>query len=203
VASFLGAASADDSEALWRLALLTGMRRGEILGLRWPDVDLEHGSLSVRRTMSRGASSRLESGEPKTAAARRRIALPSSLTDSLRTHRVRQLEHRLAVGPAFEDQELVFPKSIGGPLHPNSLANRFRQLIVRTGVPPIRFHDLRQTCATLLLAQGVHPKVVQEQLGHADIAMTMNLYSHVTPDTQRDAAAQLDAMISAAAARLA
>jgi len=121
----------------------------------------------------------------------------------LRKHRVRQVEYRLAAGPTFDDQELVFPNFTGGPLHPNSLASRFQRLITQAGVTPIRFHDLRHTCATLLLAQGVHPKVVQERLGHADIAMTMNLYSHVTPDMQRDAADQLDAMISAAIARLA
>jgi integrase len=113
------------------------------------------------------------------------------------------LEYRLAAGPAFEDQGIVFPNSTGGPLHPNSLANRFRRPILRAGAPPIRFHDLRHTCATLLLSQGAHPKIVQERLGHADIAMTMNLYSHDTPDMQRDAADQLDAMISVAAARLA
>jgi integrase len=195
VATVLTAAAGDDLEALWRLALLTGMRRGELLGLRWTDVDLDGGALSVRRTMSRGASSRLESGEPKTASGRRRIALPASVVESLRRHRVRQLEYRLAVGPAFEDRGLVFTNETGGPVHPNSLAIRFRKLIASAGVPTIRFHDLRHTCATLLLGQGVHPKVVQERLGHADIAMTMNLYSHVTADMQRTAADQLDAAI--------
>jgi integrase len=196
VAAVLSAAANDDHEALWRLALLTGMRRGELLGLRWTDIDLDGGVLSVRRTMSRGASSRLENGEPKTASGRRRIALPASVIDSLRRHRVRQLEYRLKAGLAFEDRGLVFTNETGGPVHPNTLSARFRRLIVTVGVPTIRFHDLRHTCATLLLGQGVHPKVVQERLGHTDIAMTMNLYSHVTADMQRQAADQLDDVIT-------
>lgn len=198
VASVLAAAADDELEALWRLALITGMRRGEILGLRWSDVDFDNGSLFVRRTMSRGASSRLEGGEPKTVSGRRRIALPASVLDSLRRHKVRQLEHRLAAGPAFRDQALVFANGTGGPLHPNSVASRFRTLAVRAGVPVIRFHDLRHTCATLMMAQGEHPKVVQERLGHADVAMTINLYSHVMPDMQRQAADRLDATLEAA-----
>ncbi|MDP9365510.1 MAG: site-specific integrase, partial [Chloroflexota bacterium] len=96
---------------------------------------------------------------------------------------------------AYADQDLTFPNDAGGPLHPNSLARRFRRLIEHAGVPPIRFHDLRHTCATLMLANGEHPKVVQERLGHADIAMTMNLYSHVTSGMQRQAADRLDALI--------
>lgn len=203
VTAVLATAAGDDFEPLWRLALLAGMRRGELLGLRWSDVDLDAGALSVRRTLSRGESSRLESGEPKTASGRRRIALPASVVESLRRHRVRQVEYRLAIGPAFEDQGLVFTNETGGPLHPNSLTTRFRKLIATAGVPTIRFHDLRHTCATLLLSQGVHPKVVQERLGHADIAMTMNLYSHVTADMQRQAADALDAAIGGGVERIA
>ncbi len=199
VAAVLGAAArSDDLEALWRLALLTGMRRGELLGLRWADLDLDRGALAVRRTMSRGADSRLVVGEPKTASGRRQIALPATAVEHLRRHRVRHLEARLAAGPAFDDRDLVFPNQTGGPLHPNSLARRFKQLIERAGVPPIRFHDLRHTCATLMLANGEHPKVVQERLGHSDIKMTLDLYSHVAADMQRHAADRLDAAIEAA-----
>jgi len=198
VASVLASAASDDLECLWRLALITGMRRGEILGLRWGDVDYDNGSLFVRRTMSRGASSRLEDGEPKTVSGRRRIALPASVLESLRRHRLRQLEYRLAAGPAFKDQMLVFANETGGPLHPNTVANRFRKLTLGADVPVIRFHDLRHTCATLMMAQGEHPKVVQERLGHADVAMTINLYSHVMPDMQREAADRLDATLEAA-----
>lgn len=126
------------------------------------------------------------------------MALPASAVDSLRRHRVRQLELRLAAGPAYDDRDLVFANETGGPIHPNSLARRFAALVAGAGVPPIRFHDLRHTCATLLLAEGVHPKVVQERLGHATIAETLDRYSHVAADMQRQAADRLDAVIDAA-----
>jgi integrase len=199
VAAMLAAAAGDELEALWRLAVFSGMRRGEMLGLRWADVDLERGELAVRRTLSRGATSRLESGEPKTAAGRRRVSLPASVVDSLRRHRVRQLEQRLAAGPAYVDHELVFATESGAPLHPNSLYLRFGRLIARAGVPAIRFHDLRHTNATVDLATGTHPKVVQERLGHASISETLDRYSHLTPNMQREAADRLDAAIEAAA----
>ncbi len=201
VRAFLAATVGDDLEPLWRLALLAGLRRGELLGLLWRDVDLDRSSLAVRRTLSRGAASRLEPGEPKTAAGRRQVALPASAVDALRRHRLRQVERRLAAGPAWEDHEFVFATEAGRAIHPNTLASRFRKLTAAAGVPPIRFHDLRHTCATLLLTEGVHPKVVQERLGHADIGMTMNLYSHVTAGMQRDAADRLDAAIEAAEER--
>jgi integrase len=203
VNAFLASAAGDRWEALWRLALLTGMRRGELLGMRWTDVDFDAGALAVRRTLSRGSRSKLEPGEPKTASGRRRISLPASAVESLRRHRRYQVELRLAGGPAYEDADLVFATELGRPIHPNSLNYRFRRLIEQAGVPAIRFHDVRHTCATLLLSEGVHPKVVQERLGHADIAMTINLYSHVSPDMQRDAADRLDAILGSARERLA
>ena len=144
VAAVLTAAVSDDLEALWRLALLTGMRRGELLGLRWADVDLDAGALSVRRTLSRGLTSRLEVGEPKTGAGRRRVSLPASVVESLRRHRVRQLEQRLAAGPAYVDADLVFATESGGVIHPNTLSRRFVQLISRAGVPAFA----STTCAT-------------------------------------------------------
>jgi integrase len=174
------------------------MRRGEILGLRWADVDLEARALSVRRTLSRGSTSRLEAGEPKTAAGRRRVSLSPSVVESLRRHRVRQVAQRLATGSAYRDQDLVFATEVGGVIHPNSLARRYAQLIERAAVPKIRLHDLRHTNATVDLAAGTHPKVVQERLGHASISETLDRYSHVTRDMQREAADRLDAAIEAA-----
>lgn len=199
VAAVLAAAAGDELEALWRLAVFSGMRRGEMLGLRWADVDLDRGELAIRRTLSRGATSRLESGEPKTAAGRRRVSLPASVVESLRRHRVRQLEQRLAAGPAYADQDLVFATESGASLHPNSLYLRFGRLIERAGVASIRFHDLRHTNATIDLATGTHPKVVQERLGHATISETLDRYSHLAPNMQREAANRLDAAIEAAA----
>lgn len=181
--------------ALWRLALMCGMRRGELLGLKWDDVDLDRGTLAVRRTLSRGSGGTWQLAEPKTASARRQIALPESCATVLRRHRLRQLEQRMALGPAWEDHNFVFTGRTGSPLHVNSMMMHFKKLITDTEVPPIRFHDLRHTCATLLLAEGVHPKIVQERLGHSDISMTLNRYSHVTPSMQRQAADTLDAAL--------
>lgn len=181
--------------ALWRLALLTGMRRGELLGLMWDDIDLDRGTLAVRRTLSRGNGGRWELGQPKTAAGRRSIALPASCVTSLRKHRARQNEERLRLGELWEDHGFVFTNRTGNMLHVNSLDLAFKKVTAASGLPLIRFHDLRHTSATLLLAQGVHPKIVQERLGHADITMTLNRYSHVTPDMQRLAADTLDAAL--------
>lgn len=197
-AAVLAAGDTTDLAALWRLALLTGMRRGELLGLMWDDLDLDRGTLAVRRTLSRGKGGTWELGQPKTASGRRAIALPASCVAALRKHRARQAEERLRLGPLRQDHGFVFTNETGGPLHVNSLMHHFRKLIAAAAVPTIRFHDLRHTCATLLLAQGVHPKIVQERLGHADISMTLNRYSHVTPSMQRQAADALDDALAAA-----
>lgn len=196
--AFLAVADGDEWAALWRLALFTGMRRGEILGLRWEDVDLGRGTLAVKRTLSRGAEGGYELRQPKTAAGRRSIALPKSVVASLQQHRVKQLEGRLGMGAAYNDRGLVFANPLGEHLHPNTLALRFNRLIVQAGVPRIRIHDLRHTSATLMLANGEHPKIVQERLGHTDVSMTLNRYSHVTMDMQRDAANRLDTFMEGA-----
>jgi integrase len=146
-----------------------------------------------------GATSRLEEGEPKTATGRRQVALPASAVASLRRHRDRQAFERANAGPAYEDRDLAFASPTGGPLHPNSIARRWAAATEAAGLPAIRLHDARHTCASLLLAQGIHPKVVQERLGHADIAMTMDLYSHVVEGMQRAAADSLDAVLDRAA----
>jgi integrase len=192
VARFLEAGDQHYLGALWRLALLTGMRRGELLGLKWDDIDLDRGTLAVRRTLSRGNGGTWQLTEPKTASGRRQIALPESCVAALRKHRLRQLEQRMALGPAWEDHGFVFTGRAGAPLHVNSMTVHFKKLITDAQVPTIRFHDLRHTCATLLLAEGVHPKIVQERLGHSDISMALNRYSHVTPSMQRQAADTLD-----------
>ncbi len=203
VGRVLRAAVDDPLEALWRLAIYTGMRRGELLAVKWSDLDLDAGAMFVQRSLGRGLTARLEEGEPKSRSGRRRIALSSSVVESLRRHRVRELEHRLAMGEAYEDRGVVFANETGGHLHPNVLYRRYGALIMRAGVPTIRFHDLRHTSATLLLAEGVHGKIVQERLGHANIAMTLDLYSHVTADMQRQAADLLEAAITGADERLA
>lgn len=194
-AAFLAVTDQGDDAALWRLALFTGMRRGEILALRWQDVDLARKVVAVRHTFSRGASG-FEMGEPKSAHGRRSIAVPDSVVKSLHKHRIAQLAHRVHLGELYTDNDMVFATPTGEPLPPNTLASRFRRLTAKAGVPKIRIHDLRHTSATLMLANNVHPKIVQERLGHADVSMTLNRYSHVTMDMQREAADQLDTLLA-------
>jgi integrase len=197
-AAFLAVSDQDEWAALWRLALLTGMRRGEILGLQWADVDLERARLTVQRTYSQGADGRFEFGEPKSESGNRVIALPRSVIESLQRHRVRQLQTRLKMGSAYVDRKLVFADHLGGPLCPGTLRYRYMKLIGLAGVPIIRFHDLRHTSATLMMGNGEHPKVVSERLGHATVSITMDLYSHVSLDMQQAAADRLEARVGGA-----
>jgi integrase len=190
--ALLAAAEGSRFEALCILALGTGMRRGELLALTWRHVDLDHGILQVRATMKR-YDGHWVIAETKTRRSRRRIALTPSACDALRRHRVRLNEERLALGEAWNDHDLVFPNTIGNPLDDRRMVRRwFRPMLKKAGVPLIRFHDLRHTAATLLLLAGVHPKVVSEMLGHASIAITLDLYSHVLPDMQREATAAME-----------
>src|SRR5262249_49177987 len=130
---------------------------------------------------------------PKTKRSRRRIALPPSTCEALLCHWARQSKERLALGPAWHDRDLVFPNVVGNLTDPRSLRQRwFKPLLRAADLPPIRFHDLRHTAATLLLLEGVHPKVVSEMLGHASIAITLDLYSHVLPDMQREATVAME-----------
>lgn len=176
-----------------RLALLCGLRRGELLGLMWEDIDLERGMLAVQRTLSRGRGGDWVLGQPKTQSGCRAIALPESCVAALRKHRAAQNSQRLRLGELWVDGGFVFTGHSGQVLHVNVLVTRFKRLIRSASLPDLRFHDLRHTSATLLLGQGVQPKIVQARLGHAGIAGTLNRYSHVTPDMQRAAADTLDA----------
>jgi len=187
-----------DLAALWRLALLGGLRRGELLGLMWEDVDLERGLLAIRRGLIAGSAGKWELGAPKTASGRRTIALDTTCVSALRRHRAAQNAERLRLGAIWQDRGFIFTNETGGLLLPNALFLRFRRLIATAGVRVIRFHDMRHTCATLALIQGVHPKVVQERLGHATVAMTLDRYSHVTEGLQRDAAESIAAAVEAA-----
>jgi integrase len=177
----LEAAGGDRLEALYVLAVHTGMRQGELLALRWQDVDLENGVVTVRRTLTRNGG-KVVFGEPKTNKSRRSICLTPQAVDALRAHLDRQLQDMEILGDRYQDQGLVFTTDTGAPINPSNLRQRsFAQLLKRAGLPHMRFHDLRHTCATLLLSRGVHPKFVQELLGHATIAITLDTYSHVMP----------------------
>jgi integrase len=164
-------------EALYIAAVHAGLRPGELLALRWEDVDLDRGVLHVRRALSDG-----EFTTPKTKRSRRRIDLGTGSSAALRRHRTRQLEERMARAGLWQDHGLVFPSSVGTPLSHRNVVRSFKAVLRRTGLPAaIRLYDLRHTCATLLLCRDVHPKYVQELLGHASIAQTLDTYSHVLP----------------------
>ena len=186
-------ASEDRLEALYIVAVTTGMRRGELQGLKWKNLDLEAGTLQVRRTLSEPKGGHIFEA-PKSGKGRN-IRLTQSAVAALRRHRRRQLVERIYKADLWQEQGLVFPSTVGTPLWGGNLNRAFKATLQRAGLPKsTRFHDLRHTCATFLLKQGVHPTFVQELLGHADISLTLNVYSHVLPD-MGDAAA--DAMEAA------
>ncbi len=184
----------DRLEALYRLLLATGLRRGEALALQWQDVDLDVGSVRVRWTLSR-TSRGLEIGEPKTERSRRTVPLPRSAVETLRAHRLRQTTDRLAAGPAWTDAGLVFTTEVGTALEPRNVLRRFDALARKAGLEGVHLHTLRHSAASFLLAAGTHTKVVQEHLGHSSYAITADIYSHVAPAQAREAADRLDEAI--------
>ncbi|QBF44964.1 tyrosine-type recombinase/integrase [Janibacter limosus] len=177
---------------LFAVGVALGLRKGELLALRWQDVDLDVGALRVRATVQRlGKGVGLVTGSPKTARSRRTLPLPQVLVDALREHRTAQaLEREEAT--SWHDAGLVFTTSKGTMIEPRNLNRFLDEAIARAGLRRIRFHDLRHTCASLLLAQGVSPRVVMEVLGHSQMSMTTDLYGHVMPSSLRSAADALD-----------
>lgn len=192
---FLDAVKGDRLEALYSVGLALGLRQGEILGLCWSDVDLDAGTVRVAHALQR-VRGRLELVEPKSLSSRRTIPLPATVARALRAHRSRQLEERLAAGARWHDSDLVFTTALGTPLDSRNVTKRFQAALKRAGLPRLRFHDLRHTAASLMLAQGVSARVVMETLGHSQISLTMNTYSHVVPALQREAADRMEAILS-------
>jgi integrase len=193
---FLAAAADDHLYAAWLLSSTTGMRRGELLGLSWTELDLDASRLSVTQEWI------LEDGTPtlkpftKTDAGRRMLSLDSRTASALASHRVRQGKERLALGRTWRNSlEFVFTERDGSPIHPDTFSERFGQLAKLAGLPPIRLHDLRHTYATLSLKAGIPAKVVSARLGHASTAITTDIYQHVTPQMQEDAAATVAKLI--------
>ena len=143
----------------------------------------------------RAIKTSLQVVELKSARSRRSIALPTVAVTALRAHRVRQLEARMAAGARWQERGFVFTSGIGTPIEPRRVTREFKALLNSAGLPAIRLHDLRHSCATLLLVQGVSPRVVMETLGHSQVSLTLNTYSHVLPSLQRDAATKMDAIL--------
>jgi integrase len=201
--AFLEAARGERLEALYVLAAHCGLREGELLALRWEDLDLDAAkpALLVRRTLTRGEDGRgFVVGTSTKSGKGRRVRLTRRAVAVLKEHRKLQLEERMSLAGLWRDQDLVFPNEVGYLLNPSNLRNRsFRRIKKRSGVrEDLRFHDLRHTCATLLLREGVNVKVVSEMLGHASVLVTLNTYSHVLPDMQDSATDAMEAALGSA-----
>ena len=162
------------------------MRRGELAGLRWRDVALDDGTVTVAST--RVVADVVVTGEPKTRAGTRVVAARRETIVVLSAWRKRQAGERLAAGPAWQDHGLVFVDELGVPPHPETITRWWREAVARAGLPTIRLHDARHTAATMLLRAGVPVKVVAQRLGHADVAVTMRVYQHVTAEDDQAAA---------------
>lgn len=192
VQQLLKAAEKDRFHALYVLAVGSGLRLGEIFGLQWQHVDLKAQALTVCQSLQE-LNGQLELAEPKTAKSRRRIDLPKTVVDALWKHKKRMLAEGFAAVP------WVFCNGHSGPLRRSHFHRQnFKPLLKRAQLPSIRFHDLRHTSATLLLSAGVHPKVVQERLGHSQISVTLDIYSHVLPTMQIEAAGKMDQLLKPA-----
>lgn len=194
--AFLAAVKGDRLEALYTVALALGLREGEALGLRWADIDLDGAMLAVRQQLQRVTGAGLQLVEPKTERSRRTVALPDVVVRALRAHRVRQLEERLLAGARWVDSGQVFTTRRGTPLDAANALKAFKRALQGAGLRNQRFHDLRHGAATLLLAQGVQPRAIMDLLGHSQVGVTLNLYSHVLPEVRRDAADKMDAVLS-------
>jgi integrase len=197
--AFLDAVRDDRLSPLWHVIAMTGMRRGEAIGLRWSDVDLEAGRLSVRRALI-PINREVVVSEPKTAKGRRAVALDPGTVEVLKTQAARQLDEQKEWDEDWVETGLVFTAENGGALDPESVSRYFRQAVKKAMLPKIRLHDLRHTHATLALQAGVHPKVVSERLGHATISITLDTYSHAIPAMQEEAAALIAGLVFASEA---
>lgn len=211
-AIFLEYAKLDRYYAAFVIAIETGMRPEEYLGLQWKDIDFAHSRLSVRRALVVLKGGGFNFTEPKTSQSRRSIPISQSAITTLKAHRREQLEARMKISDIYEDNDLVFPSEIGTPmLHGNLDRRHFKKIIKRANegitktnhkngedkplLRKIRLYDLRHTMATLLLSKGINPKIVSERLGHSSIALTLDTYSHVLPTMQKDATEQIEKLM--------
>lgn len=183
---------------LFHVAIASGLRQGELFGLRWQDVDLTAGTLTVRHAMQR-VDGKLTFVEPKTPLSRRTVTLPASAVAALRMQHDRQTFERVLAGDRWQEWGLVFPSTVGTPLEPSNVIARLHRLLAEAGLPRQRFHDLRHCSASLLLAGGVAPRTIMGILGHSQISLTMNTYAHLSPALEHDAARALDAVLAGTA----
>ncbi len=195
VSRFLGAARRTPYYVLFYAALYTGMRRGELLGLRWHDIDLGRASISVVQTLYRLSGGEYLIKEPKSPHSRRSVALSPSLAELLRQYHAEQEAQKALLGKTLAGDDLVFAHPDGSPLDPSTITHAFGKLIHKAGLPHVRFHDLRHTHATLMLKAGVRPKIVSEWLGLANIGITLDTYSHVVPGLQEAASLRFDTLL--------
>jgi integrase len=192
---FLAESARDGYHPYWLLAATTGMRRGEVLGLRWQDVDMARSTLTVRQTVTVGASGAPIFQEPKTPKARRTVTVPGEVIAALRDHKRSQNLRRLALGEAWREYDLIFTVAAGGPINPTNLRRNLLAIAKRADVPLLNIHALRHSHSTLLLQAGENPEVIQERLGHADIRTTLGTYGHVLPTMQERAAETIAAIL--------
>lgn len=183
---------------VYLLAIYTGMRRGEIFGLRWKDIDFENGKISINQTLSWVSGQGHVFQEAKTKRSHRSISISDFVLEELKRHRLEQRKEKLRMGELYNDQDLVAASAYGKPMTPNGVVKYFKKLTIEADLPIMRFHDLRHTHATIMLKLGEHPKIVSERLGHSTIQMTLNLYSHVTPDMQKDASNRFEEAMNSA-----
>jgi len=192
--TFLAVAGESIYGPIWILALATGMRRGELLGVRWKDVDLGRRTLQVRQTVG-SLRGRIEFKPPKTRSSMRTVSLPKEVVAILREHKRRQNERRLALGEAWNDHDLVFAVGTGNPIHPDNVRHDFARLVRKAGVPLIRVHDQRHTHVTLGLAAGVNLKALSEAVGHRDISITLGIYGHVLAEQRVEVADKMGSVL--------
>jgi integrase len=197
VRRLLSAARGSRLQTLYHLAVTTGLRKGEILGLKWQDIDWEGKRLTVQRQLQRIPGGGFSLVPPKTRHSSRSVDLGGETTTMLLEHRHRQDLERRAARDHWVENDLVFPSTRGTPMDQRNLSREFKALLARTELPDIRFHDLRHTCATLMLMGGTNPKIAAERLGHSDISITLRTYSHAMPGLQQEAAEALDQLVGA------
>jgi integrase len=196
VSTFLTASSGSRLEALFYLAVVTGMREGEIFGLKWVDLQWNNGVLHVQRQVQRVPGQSWAFVEPKTRAGRRMVSIGNGAIEALRRQKERQAQERAIAGKRWQDLDLIFPSAIGTPMDPHNLMKDFNAVLGQAGLPKIRFHDLRHTAASLMLNHGVPVLVVSKMLGHANPSITLNTYAHLYHESLSGAAKLMDELVT-------